>query len=173
MRVWVAVAALALSVAGCGGFTRWMRGHTYPADFRYVTRAEIRSAMWELANHAAALDRALRAGGAPDEAMRAEILRALDGLEEATRALGREGQRSNPLIDANLDAFRRGDAERTPPNYFFAGAVTGACMPAGTWRAADSDGSEAPSRVPCVAESQGELARTNRTEEEPECVSWC
>jgi hypothetical protein len=132
-RIAVFVCA-ALLVCACAGFARWTRRHTYPPDFQYVTQDELRSAMWRLAWHSAALDAALRASAGHDS-RRTEVLRALRGMEEAAGALAQEGWRSNhPLIDANLDGFRRDiararqAAERVPPDYTDAGRVSGACV---------------------------------------------
>jgi hypothetical protein len=59
----------------------------------------------------------------------------LAGMEEAAASLGPAGWPSNhPQIGANLDRLwrdiehARRAAEREPPNYFYAGVVSGACL---------------------------------------------
>jgi hypothetical protein len=119
---------------GCADVARWVRQYTYPPDFHYIERDQLRSAMWQLARHVRELDRELRAspGG---EARPKEILLHLEGMEKATRSLDISGWPSNhPMVDMNIAKFRqdiqlaRESAERTPPNYVFAQALPGACL---------------------------------------------
>jgi hypothetical protein len=111
-----------------------MRRHTYPPDFRYITRAELRSTMADLAQRVAELDGLMRAEGPIDAARRAEIARLLGELERSANALDEQGWRTNhPRIDQNLPAFvrdvrlAREGVEREPPSYYLAGSVAGAC----------------------------------------------
>jgi hypothetical protein len=123
-----------LVLSGCASFSSWVRQYTYPPDFRYITREQLRSSMWQLARHVRELDRTIRA---PErgEQQRGEILEHLRAMEQAADSLNRTGWPSNhPLIDMNLTSFRRDiglarDAvERDPPNYVLAGSLSGACV---------------------------------------------
>jgi hypothetical protein len=128
------VAALALgSTTACT--TESVRRATYPAQFHYLTRPSIQSAMWKLADRVVIVEARLRVAPPLDDAGRAEIVRLLVEMEAAGGELASGGLQSNhPEIDANLDRFRaelkqaRVAAEQTPPNYFLAGSITGACM---------------------------------------------
>lgn len=134
MRYLVFCAALALAMSGCADLARWMRKYTYPPDFRYIERHQLRSAMEQLALHVRGLDQALQAP-APGDQERQAILEHLHGMDKATLSLDTSGWPSNhPLVDINMPRFRQDirralDAvERTPPNYTFARALPGACV---------------------------------------------
>ena len=121
-------------VGGCADFARWMRRYTYPPDFRYIERDQLRSAMWQLAGHVRELDQHLRSSTASEQQQK-DILEHLDGMESATRTLDTAGWPSNhPMIDMNMPKFRqdirlaRDAVERTPPNYALAHSLPGACV---------------------------------------------
>jgi hypothetical protein len=118
---------------GCAGFARWLRQYTYPPDFRYIEREQLRSAMWQLAYHVRELDREVDAAKAQDR--RKEIIVQLAGMDAAVATLDSSGWPSNhPLIDMNLEKFRqdirlaREGVERDPPNLVLAHSLTGACV---------------------------------------------
>jgi hypothetical protein len=126
--------AVCAQMAGCADLARWTRQYTYPPDFRYIERDQLRSAMWQLARHVRELDQQVRAAS-PDEPQRKEILEHLGGMESATRSLDTSGWPSNhPMVDVNMPKFRqdirlaREAVERTPPNYALARALPGACV---------------------------------------------
>lgn len=77
-------------VAGCADFARWTRRYTYPPDFRYIERDQLRSAMGQLARHVRELDQHLRSSTVGEQ-QRKDILEHLDGMESATRALDTAG----------------------------------------------------------------------------------
>lgn len=121
-------------MTACAGWARWTRQYTYPPDFRYIEREQLRSAMVQLASHVRALDQNLRAPSV-DGTRRKEIFEHLAGMENATLALDASGWPSNhPLIEMNMPKFRddirlaREAAERNPPNYALAASLTGACV---------------------------------------------
>jgi hypothetical protein len=121
-------------VGGCADFARWTRRYTYPPDFRYIERDQLRSAMWQLARHVRELDQHLRLSTAGEQ-QRKDVLEHLDGMENATRTLDNAGWPSNhPMIDMNMPKFRhdirlaRDAVERTPPNYALAYSLPGACV---------------------------------------------
>jgi hypothetical protein len=119
--------------AGCSHFTRWVRQYTYPPDFRYIERDQLRSTMWQLAYHSRELNRLMRLAE-KQQPERAEILTQLRGMEQAAEKLNTSGWPSNhPLVDMNLPNFRRDikfareAIERDPPNYLLASHISGAC----------------------------------------------
>ena len=127
-------ALIALSLMGCADFARWVRQYTYPPEFRYLERDQVRSAMRQLAFHSRELNRLLRASDGPQN-QRREIALQLKAMEEAAGKLDQSGWPTNhPLIDMNLPSFLRDikfareAIEREPPNFLLVGSVTGACV---------------------------------------------
>jgi hypothetical protein len=119
---------------GCADFARWVRQYTYPPEFHYVERDEIRSAMNRLGYHSRALSQLLRSSD-DVEANRSEIIAHLKAMDAAAEKLDRSGWPNNhPLIDMNLPRFRRDlkfaleAIDREPSNFLLAGQVTGACV---------------------------------------------
>ena len=131
----LALAALvALQLMGCADLARWLRQYTYPPEFRYLDRDEVRSAMRQLAFHSRELNQLIQSAEGP-QAQRTEIIMHLRAMEEAAEKLDRSGWPTNhPMIDMNLSSFRRDlkfareAMERDPPNALLAGPVTGACF---------------------------------------------
>ena len=123
------------ALAGCADLPARMRRHTYPPDFKYIGREELRSAMWRLAAAVNELDELMRESGPVDEARRARIDVLLGAMDDATRELATHGRPTNhPLIADNLDDFRqavataRTSVESSHPNYYLVGSVSGACL---------------------------------------------
>jgi len=121
-------------LASCADVARSLRQYTYPPDFRYLTREEVRSAMWQLAYHSRELGRLVR-GTDASQHRRSEIIEHLRAMESAAASLDQSGWPSNhPLIDMNLANFRqdmmtaREAVERDPPNFLLAAPLTGACI---------------------------------------------
>jgi hypothetical protein len=120
-------------VTGCGS-AGTIRRFTYPPDFKYLERSEVKSAMGALARDVRALKRLLAGTETLDADQRAEVARLLRAMEATAAELDPKGRRTNhPVIDQNIGAFRRDiemarlAAERDPPNYFLAGSVAGSC----------------------------------------------
>jgi hypothetical protein len=120
--------------AGCADVARWVRPYTYPPEFRYIERDQLRSAMGQLARHVRELDEHIQAPSEPAQ-HRQDILEHLAGMDAAVGSLNVSGWPSNhPLIDMNLPKFQRDirlarqAVERAPPNYTLAYSVTGACV---------------------------------------------
>ncbi|MDH3445909.1 MAG: hypothetical protein OEN50_18435, partial [Deltaproteobacteria bacterium] len=129
MRVKICLALSCFLIAGCADFARWVRQYTYPPDFRYIERDQLRSTMWQLAYHSRELNRemGITEKQQPD---RAEIVTHLQAMEQAAARLDTTGWPSNhPLVDMNLPNFRRDikfareAVERDPPNYVLADHV--------------------------------------------------
>jgi len=127
-------ALIMLQLIGCADFARWVRQYTYPPEFRYIERDEVRSAMRQLAFHSRELNQLIQSSDGPQKS-RSEIIMHLRAMEEAAEKLDQSGWPTNhPLIDMNLPRFRRDikfareAIERDPPNFLLAGPVTGACV---------------------------------------------
>ena len=127
-------ALLALQLIGCADFARWVRQYTYPPEFRYLERDEVRSTMRELAFHSRELNQLMQSSDGP-QTQRTEIIMHLRAMEQAAEKLDQSGWPTNhPLIDMNLPSLRRDikfareAIEREPPNFLLAGPVTGACV---------------------------------------------
>ena len=131
----LALAALiAIQLIGCADFARWVRQYTYPPEFHYIERDEVRSTMRQLAFHSRELNRLIQSSDEPQQ-RRNEILMHLKAMEEAAEKLDHSGWSTNhPMIDMNLPSFRadlkfaREAIEREPLNSPFVGPVTGACV---------------------------------------------
>ena len=126
-------ALMMLQLTGCADFARWVRQYTYPSEFRYVERDDVRSAMRQLAFHSRELNQLIQSDDASEQ-RRSEILSHLGAMEAAAEKLDQSGWPTNhPTIETNLPKFRRDlkfareAIEREPPNYPFVGPVTGAC----------------------------------------------
>jgi len=121
-----------MQLLGCVDTAKQVRQYTYPPDFRYITREELRSTMWQLAYHLRELNQLMRGPDTPEQ-HRQEIIDQLRAMESAAARLG--GWPSNhPLVEMNLPSFRRDirtareAVERDPPDFLLAGAITGACV---------------------------------------------
>jgi len=119
---------------GCADIARWVRQYTYPPEFHYVERDEVRSTMRQLAFHSRELNQLIQSGDESQQ-RRNEILMHLRAMEEAAEKIDQPGWATNhPMIDRNLPSFRadlkfaREAIEREPPDFPFVGPVTGACV---------------------------------------------
>lgn len=126
---------LAIPLAACTDVPALLRRHTYPPNFKYIDRTQLRSAMWQLADEVSALDRLMRQPGAIDAARRAEVERLLTAMLAATGALQAHGRPTNhPLMSEHLEGFQRdltqalAGVEAEPPNYYLVGTVSGTCL---------------------------------------------
>lgn len=133
--VLLVVASVTL-LSGCADVPALVRRHTYPPNFQYITREQLHSAMWQLADHVRALDAVMRQPGPIDAARHAEVERLLLAMREDTSALQASGRPMNhPLIGEHLKTFQRdvsqalAGVEAVPPNYYLVGSISGACLP--------------------------------------------
>jgi len=87
------------------------------------------SEMWSLASMADELDRVMKADSVDSQA----ALAILQRMEKTTTGL-RGSKKKHPILANNIDTFydevvkARKAAEGSPPNYYFAGKVSGACV---------------------------------------------
>lgn len=125
---------LAVGAASCGPAAEQVRKVTYPANFDYLTRGEVRTEMEKLAVAVVKLDHYLRGAEGGNGIDRANVVAMLDQIDQAASSLDTGGSAHNhPVIAAGMPAFRRDIqaarklAAQDPPNYYLAGAVAGAC----------------------------------------------
>jgi hypothetical protein len=123
-----------VQLSSCSDFARWLRQYTYPPDFRYIERDQLRTAMGQLARQVREIDEHMQAPVEPEQ-LRKDILEHLAAMEAAARNLNATGWPSNhERIDINLARFQRDiklareAVERDPPNYTLTYSVTGACV---------------------------------------------
>ncbi len=125
----------AIVLAGCAGLPARLRRHTYPPDFRYISRTEVRSTMARLAVAVNDLDEVMRRPGPIDDAERTRVADLLAAMDDAARDIAVNGRPTNhPLVAGHLDDFRRALATARAsvatgrPNYYLVGTVSGACL---------------------------------------------
>ncbi len=110
-----------------------VRRATYPPNFHYITQGEIRGTMGQLAVQIQALDTLMQQAETPLRSDRQKIIGILETMQTLARDLtkGKETNhpqlnRSAPLLENRINRALFG-ARRNPPNYYFAGTVSGAC----------------------------------------------
>lgn len=121
----------ALFIAGCSG----VRVDTYPPDFTYLPRDEIRDTMTRMSVEIWRINDILDRNETVASYQREEIIEALRALERSSEKLGAGWRLTNhALIDENIDGFRdsvvdaRLAVEREPANYYLAGKLSGSCL---------------------------------------------
>lgn len=120
-------------LSGCTVESEQIRKYTYAPDFRYYARADVRSAMHELAHNIEQLRQQLEID---NNALDAKAVQStLENMMRIANELDNAGLATNHLRMANhIDDFRRHlnqalvAAQAEPPNYFLAGALTGECL---------------------------------------------
>jgi len=124
---------MAAQLSGCSDTARWVRQYTYPPEFRYVQRDDVRATMRQLALHSHQLNELMLQDQAPEEHRR-EMIEHLRAMESAADKLDQSGFSTNhPKVDMNLPKFRRDlklareGIEHEPPNFLLAALVRGAC----------------------------------------------
>ena len=135
----ISVVTLAISMmigTSCMEATAPIRKLTVPPNFHYIPYERVQSSMWMLASEVHRLDELLRAS--PDSTnvlVQGEIQSSLRRMAAAVEQIDHPGQTTqHPALNRNLDRFaerianaQRG-ADRTPPNYFQASALSGSCF---------------------------------------------
>ncbi|MCU7553649.1 hypothetical protein OCL06_03420 [Alteromonas sp. ASW11-19] len=122
-------------VTGCSNGLSSVRNVTYPPDFKYIERDQLRSGMDEMALHISILDGALQYSQADDpDAIREEVLTALTNIERVASSLqAASAGASHPFMEDHMRSFvatvdkARSAASLAEPRYYFAGKVAGAC----------------------------------------------
>ena len=125
------------AISGCGDsdIAAMIRKVTYPPDFKYVTGGELRSSMNQLAYQVQLLDNALAGVDSEQFSQLQQVLDALRNIEKIGSGLqaGDAGS-SHPFLQDYMRDFvsdvgkARLAASLNPPNYYFAGRVSGGCV---------------------------------------------
>ena len=132
-RLWAAALALlcAAVVTGCAE----IRQATYPSDFVYLERKQVRSQMALFSLYMRQLDEILLDDSTVSSEQQARVLSILNKIEESTITLGAGNIRTNHLvIDDHIDQFKAevndaiASARANPPNYFALGRLAGGCV---------------------------------------------
>ncbi|MCB0421325.1 MAG: hypothetical protein KDD61_10025 [Bdellovibrionales bacterium] len=112
-----------------------MRKVTYPPNFVYIEKSDVKNTMSVFAENIFEIDRVLQGAKSDKEIDRSRIIAAMDSILSAASHLDQEKTETNHrVIDHNLDIFRqsvqqaRQMAQKTPPNYYLAGQLAGQCM---------------------------------------------
>jgi hypothetical protein len=112
-----------------------MRRHTYPPDFHYISRDEIRGTMGELAVRMAELEDIMTDEDEPavEPEEQERIIELLAEMRQFSLDLKRGSRSNHPRIDRYAPELQKDlaraleGARSTPPNYYYAGQVPGAC----------------------------------------------
>jgi len=125
------------AIGGCGDsdIAAMVRKVTYPPDFKYVTGDELRSSMNQLAYQVQLLDNALAGIDSEQFTQLQLVLDALRNIEKIGSSLqaGDAGS-SHPFLQDYMRDFvsdvgkARDAASLNPPNFYFAGRVSGGCL---------------------------------------------
>jgi hypothetical protein len=135
----VSVVALGVVIAlgaSCTRVPASIQKHTVPPNFYYIPQDRLESSMWILAAEVRRLNELLRA--TPDGAnvgVQREIQSSLRRMAAAVEQIDSPGRTTqHPALNRHTSRFagriaraQRG-ADRTPPNYFQASALSGSCF---------------------------------------------
>lgn len=131
----LALVALPLSLGvACGAASAEVRAHTYPTEFRYLSRQKVSDAMLGFTRDVEEIDRLLRSTPAPSDDERRDLVVRFERMERVASELDGFHRSNVPMIDARMDHFRRdlglarAALEASPPSYFLAGSITGSCL---------------------------------------------
>jgi len=131
----VALALTILAGHGCHTAARTIGKHTYPPDFDYIDPGRLKSAMWVLAAEVRSLESLLAVPESDPFARQQAVLGILERIDGAAAQVAPGGDASNhPAMGRGMERFRarveraRRMAGRTPPSYFYAGEIAGACF---------------------------------------------
>ena len=129
---WRALCALLACslVIGCAEIRRV----TYPSDFVYLDRKQVRSQMASMSLYMREIDEILADNFAVNSEQQAQIIKLLNRIDVSVERLGAGNvQTSHLLIDEHIDEFRADlrlamrDASSDPPNYYALGRLAGSC----------------------------------------------
>lgn len=125
------VALLCTSVVfGCAQ----IRKATYPGDYVYLERKQIRSKMALLSFYMQELDQILLDDSSVSSDQQQRILNLLNKIQDATAELGGGVTTNHRVIDDHIDQFKTDvgnafrNASANPPNYYALGRLSGSCV---------------------------------------------
>ncbi len=126
---------LVLLCAGLLAACAQIRKATYPSDFVYLEKKQIRGEMALLSLYLRQIDQILLDGSTISSEQQQRILAILSKIEKSTATLGAGNVTTNHLvIDDHIDQFRDDvysaihNASADPPNYFALGRLSGSCV---------------------------------------------
>jgi hypothetical protein len=129
-----ALALLVVSIAfGCARSTEVMRAVPDPPSFAYLSDDEVSTAMGRLAQEVVELDAALQVTEATRRQYNDSLLEILRSMRSSAASLSKTGETNHPRIDRFLPTLIDDidqaitAAENLSENYYYAGAVIGAC----------------------------------------------
>ena len=128
----------ALLVLFCAGIVfgcAQTRKASYPSDFVYLDRKQIRSEMSLMSLYMQQIDEILLDDSTVSSEQQKRILAILNKIDNSADKLGAGGVKTNHLvIDAHIDQFKLdvstaiSNARADPPNYFALGRLSGSCV---------------------------------------------
>lgn len=130
------LAILPLILTGCShSALETVSKVTYPPDFNYISKSKIQDTMHQFAWYSTLLDNSLRGVDTVTEEQRENAISILRKMEKLSLNLASQDLRSNhQVVTHNIDRFRhkiidaRIALQKTPPNYYLAGTVSGYCL---------------------------------------------
>ncbi|MDH3387672.1 MAG: hypothetical protein OEN02_07170 [Gammaproteobacteria bacterium] len=112
-----------------------VRKVTYPSDFVYLEKKQVKSQMALLGFYMRQLDSILLDENAVSSEQQAQIVSLLNKISDSASSLGAGNVSTNHLvIDDHIDEFISDvntalrDASADPPNYFALGRLSGSCV---------------------------------------------
>ena len=129
MRLLVALLGASL-LAGC----EYDRKSTYPRDFIYLDKKQVRGEMALMWKYMRQIDTILADGSTISSEQQRQLVGIINSIDEVTNRLGAGAvQTSHLVIDDHIDEFKADvnaalrDARADPPNYFALGKLAGSC----------------------------------------------
>jgi len=117
-------------VFGCAQF----RKATYPRDYVYLDRKQLRSKMALLSFYMGQLDEVMQDDAIVGSDQQQRILDLLNDISRVTAGLGGNITTNHLVIDDHIDQFKSDvatairHARADPPNYFAVGRLSGSCV---------------------------------------------
>ena len=112
-----------------------VRKVTYPSDFVYLEKKQIKSQMALLSFYMRQLDAIMLDDSTVSSEQQARIVSILNKIDEGANSLGAGNVRTNHLVlDDHIDDFISDvnialrNASADPPNYFALGRLSGSCI---------------------------------------------
>jgi hypothetical protein len=124
---------IALLCAGLVFGCAEIRKVTYPGDYVYLDRKQLRSKMALLSFYMRQLDEVLLDYSIVGDDQQQRVLGLLNEINDLTAELGGGVTTNHLVIDDHIDQFKIDvntairDARADPPNYFAIGRLTGSC----------------------------------------------
>ena len=117
------------------GGCEYVRKATYPQDFVYLEKKQIRSEMALMSMYMRQIDAILADGSAISSEQQRQLVGLVNSIDQVTNRLGAGGvQTSHLVIDDHIDEFKADvnlalrDARADPPNYYALGRLAGSCV---------------------------------------------